>query len=173
MTAGKLTATELAALDRARFVEWFGGVFEHSPWVAETAFAAGPFASRGALHAALARAMRTASRARQLDLIRAHPDLAGRAAMRGDLTAASTAEQAGAGLSQCTPEEYARFQTLNRAYREKFGFPFVIAVKGHTRAEILAAFGRRLDNSPEAEFDEALDQIARIARLRLDDLISD
>jgi 2-oxo-4-hydroxy-4-carboxy-5-ureidoimidazoline decarboxylase len=173
VTSPRLTAAELATLDRERFVEWFGGVFEHSPWVAEAAFAAGPFASRGALHAALVRAMRAASREGQLELIRAHPDLAGRAAKRGDLTAASTAEQSSAGLDQCSPEEYARFQALNHAYREKFNFPFIMAVKGRTRAEILAAFGRRLDNAPEAEFDEALEQIAQIARLRLEDLILD
>jgi OHCU decarboxylase len=116
-------------------------------------------------------AMRRAPRARQLALIRGHPDLAGRTAIRGELTAASSAEQASAGLDQCTPAEFQRFRELNDKYKRKFDFPFILAVKGKTRQEILAAFERRLHNSPETEFEEALNQIARIARLRLGDLI--
>jgi OHCU decarboxylase len=115
--------------------------------------------------------MRRASRRRQLALIRAHPDLAGRAAIRAELTAASSAEQAGAGLDQCTRAEFVRFHELNDKYRKQFGFPFILAVKGKSRREILAAFEERLGNSVEAEFEEALTQIARIARFRLDDLI--
>jgi OHCU decarboxylase len=116
-------------------------------------------------------AMRRAPRARQLALIRGHPDLAGRAAIRGELTAASSSEQAGAGLDQCTPAEFRRFRELNERYQAKFHFPFILAVKGKSRHEVLAAFEQRLAHSPEAEFQEALDQIARIARFRLDDLI--
>jgi OHCU decarboxylase len=171
MTSPELTAAALATLERDRFVERFGGVFEHAPWVAEQAFDAGPFARLEALHRAMVDAMRRAPRERQLALIRAHPDLAGRAAIGGALTAASAAEQAGAGLDQCTPPEFERFQTLNDKYKEKFGFPFILAVRGRTRAEILAAFEQRLNNSADAEFQEALDQIATIAELRLADLI--
>jgi OHCU decarboxylase len=171
MASARISRGELPRLERARFVELFGGVFEHAPWIAEQAFDAGPFHDIDALHGAMVEAMRRALRARQLALIRAHPDLAGRAASAGDLTAASSAEQTSAGLDRCTPEEFARFRELNDSYKRKFGFPFILAVKGKTRAEVLAAFERRLGNAPEAEFDEALDQIARIARLRLDELV--
>jgi OHCU decarboxylase len=166
-----ISTAELQRLDRARFIELFRGVFEHTPWVAEQAFEAGPFHSLEALHVAMLEAMRRAPRARQLALIRAHPDLAGRAAIAGTLTAASSAEQASAGLDQCTPAEFERFRELNQTYREKFGFPFILAIQGRSRAEILAAFEQRLHNTAEAEFEEALNQIARIARLRLEDLI--
>jgi OHCU decarboxylase len=171
MAGAPLQPDELQRLERARFVELFGGAFEHAPWVAEAAFDAGPFRSIDALHRAMVEAMRRAPRARQLALIRAHPDLAGRAAVAGELSAASSAEQASAGLDRCTPAEFARLRELNEKYKEKFRFPFIMAVKGRTRAEILAAFEQRLGNSPEAEFGQALDQIARIARLRLDDLV--
>ena len=171
MTGASISPDALRHLDRARCVELFGGVFEHAPWVAAAAYGAGPFASLDALHGAMVDALRRAPRERQLALVRAHPDLAGRAAIAGELTAASSAEQASAGLDQCTPAEFARFRQLNASYQEKFRFPFILAVKGRTRGEILAAFEQRLDNSPEAEFDEALNQIARIARLRLEDLV--
>ena len=171
MPRAAISTDELRRLDRERFVELFGGVFEHAPWVAADAYGAGPFASLDALHDAMVEAMRRASRDRQLALIRAHPDLAGRAAIAGQLTTASAVEQTSVGLDQCTPAEFERFRELNDKYKGKFGFPFILAVKGRTRAEILAAFAQRLDNSPEAEFEEALNQIARIARLRLDDLI--
>lgn len=171
MSRAPISADELQHLDRERFVELFGGVFEHAPWVAERAFAAGPLDGIEPLHGAMVEAMRRAPREHQLALIRAHPDLAGRAAIAGELTAASSAEQASAGLDQCTPAEFERFRELNDKYKEKFRFPFILAVKGRTRAEILAAFEQRLGNSPEAEFEEALKQIARIARLRLEDLV--
>jgi 2-oxo-4-hydroxy-4-carboxy-5-ureidoimidazoline decarboxylase len=171
MTSTPISNDELQRLERERFVELFGGVFEHSPWVAERAFVAGRFQSVEALHGAMVEVMRRASRARQLALIRAHPDLAGRAAIRGELTAASSVEQAGAGLDHCSREEFERFHELNDRYRKRFGFPFILAVKGKSRREILAAFEERLGNSVEAEFEEALTQIARIARFRLDDLI--
>jgi 2-oxo-4-hydroxy-4-carboxy-5-ureidoimidazoline decarboxylase len=171
MAPPSISSDELQRLERDRFVQLFGGVFEHAPWVAEQAYAASPFPSAERLHRVMVAAMRQAPRARQLELIRGHPDLAGRAAIRGALTDASSAEQAGAGLDQCTPAEFARFHALNERYQAKFGFPFILAVRGRTRSEILADFARRLDNSADAEFAEALDQIARIARFRLDDLI--
>jgi 2-oxo-4-hydroxy-4-carboxy-5-ureidoimidazoline decarboxylase len=171
MAARPISGDELPRLERDRFVQLFGSVFEHSPWVAEQAFNAGPFHSIETLHWAMVDAVRRAPRARQLALIRAHPDLAGRAAIRGDLTAASSTEQAGAGLDQCTPAEFQRFRELNDRYQAKFRFPFILAVKGKSRHESLAAFEQRLAYSAEAEFNEALDQIARIARFRLDDLI--
>ena len=171
MAPAPIFSDELQGLERERFVQLFGGVFEHAPWVAEETFAAGPFDSAEALHRAMVEAMRRAPRARQLALIRGHPDLAGRAAIRGELTAASSAEQAGAGLDQCTPAEFERFRELNERYQAKFRFPFILAVKGKSRREVLAAFEQRLAHSAEAEFDEAIDQIACIARFRLDDLI--
>jgi 2-oxo-4-hydroxy-4-carboxy-5-ureidoimidazoline decarboxylase len=171
MAPASIASEELPRLERDRFVALFGGVFEHAPWVAEQAFEAGPFDGVEALHRAMVDAMRRAPRTRQLALIRAHPDLAGRAAIRGELTAASSVEQASAGLDQCTPAELERFRELNDKYKQKFHFPFIMAVKGKRRDEILAAFERRLNNSAQTEFDEALDQIARIARLRLDALI--
>ena len=171
MTGAPLAPDGLRHLDRRRFVELFGGVFEHAPWVAEEAFAAAPFQDVEALHGAMVDALRRAPRPRQLALIRAHPDLAGRAAIRGELSAASSAEQAGAGLDQCTKAEFERFRDLNDEYKRKFGFPFILAIKGRSRAEILAAFERRLGNPPEAEFEEALNQIARIARFRLEQLV--
>ena len=171
MAPASIASEELPRLERDRFVALFGGVFEHAPWVAEQAFEAGPFDGVEALHGAMVDAMRRAPRAQQLALVRAHPDLAGRAAIRGELTPASSVEQASAGLDQCTPAELERFRELNDRYKRKFRFPFIMTVKGRRRDEILAAFERRLSNSAEVEFDEALDQIARIARLRLVDLI--
>jgi 2-oxo-4-hydroxy-4-carboxy-5-ureidoimidazoline decarboxylase len=171
MASERISIDELHRLERDRFVQLFESVFEHSPWVAEQAFEAGPFHSVEALHAAMIDAMRRAPPERQLALIRAHPDLAGRAAIAGVLTAASSAEQASAGLDRCTPEEYERFQALNEAYRAKFDFPFIMAVRGRTRREILAAFEDRVANDPVREFQTALEQIERIARLRLQALL--
>jgi OHCU decarboxylase len=117
--------------------------------------------------------MRAAHRDRQLALIRAHPDLAGNAAIRGELTSASRTEQSGAGLDRCTPGEFARLRALNDAYKAKHGFPFVMAVRNKSRADILAALAGRLDNPTDAEFERALAEIAEIARLRLADLVTD
>ncbi|KTT10420.1 OHCU decarboxylase [Pseudomonas oryzihabitans] len=159
-------------LDRAAFVTTFGGIYEHSAWVAERAFDEGqPLPDTvDALHQRLSAQVAQASHAEQLALIQAHPDLAGRAALAGELTAASTSEQAGAGLDQCTPDELARFTGYNDAYREKFGFPFIMAVKGSNRHLILAAFEERLPNTPEQEFQRALAEIDRIALFRLQTL---
>ena len=161
-------------LSRNDFVAAFGGVFEHSPWIAEATFDAGlPAEAGGAagLHRALCAVLRAAPRGRQQALIEAHPDLAGRLARAGRLTAESGREQASAGLDALTDAERARFTELNEAYRARFGFPFIMAVKGRGKAEILAAFERRLGNDAETEFAEALSQVERIALLRLQDLL--
>jgi OHCU decarboxylase len=162
-----VTLAELNAMDRAAFVAAMGGIFEHSPWVADRAFAARPFDSVEALHRAMVGAMHAASRAEQVALIRAHPELAGRAMVRKELTSDSTSEQSGAGLTSCSPGEFARLTELNARYNAKFGFPFILAVKGYDRAGVIAEFARRLERDEPAEFAEALTQIARIARLRL------
>ncbi|MFQ3789180.1 2-oxo-4-hydroxy-4-carboxy-5-ureidoimidazoline decarboxylase [Halomonas sp. A29] len=161
-----------STLDLSEFVTRFGDIYEHSPWVAKLTWERGLQAAQdtsAGLAEAMGRTLREASPERQLEVIRAHPDLAGKAAIAGDLTDDSTREQAGAGLDQCTPEEMARFERLNAAYKEKFGFPFVMAVKGSDRHAILAAFEARLENSQQEERRTAIEQINRIARLRLDD----
>lgn len=168
-----MTLDQLNHLDHAAFVATLGGIFEHSPWVAERVVAQRPFAGVGALHEAMCAVVDAASAAEQLALIRAHPQLAGKAAVRKELTAASLSEQQGAGLDQCTPEQFARITALNDAYHRRFGFPFILAVRGHTRDSIIAAMAERIDNPPEHEHDQALRQIARIARFRLADLIQD
>ena len=159
----------LNALPRDAFVTRLGSIYEHSPWVAERSFEARPFASLEALHAAMQSAMLAATADEQMALIRAHPELAGRLAA-AQLTEQSRKEQAGSGLDRVTPKERARMQGLNDRYREKFGFPFIVAVKGMTRQDILAIFERRLGNDPELEFDTAISQIHRIASFRLADL---
>lgn len=158
----------LAALPQAEFTARLCGIFEHSPWIAERAWAARPFASVDALHAAMLAVLDAASEAEQLALIRAHPELAGREAAAGSLTAASTTEQRGAGLDQCSPTELAHLRELNAAYRERFGFPFVIAVKGLTRWQIMAAMEARLGKDAATEFRTALAEIGKIARFRLE-----
>ncbi|WP_221938295.1 2-oxo-4-hydroxy-4-carboxy-5-ureidoimidazoline decarboxylase [Mycobacterium sp. KBS0706] len=163
-----------STMDRDLFVVRFGGVFEHSPWIAEAAWETGlghdQDTAQG-LHAALSAVFRAADHDRQLGVLCAHPDLAGRLAVAGELTASSSAEQASAGLDRCTPEEFARFQELNAAYVERFGFPFIMAVKGRSRAEILAAFERRVGNPRDTEFAAALAEVETIALLRLKDLL--
>ncbi|MBN9508982.1 MAG: allantoinase PuuE [Alphaproteobacteria bacterium] len=160
-------------LGRALFVARYGGVVEHSPWVAEATFDAGlgPEADTATgLAAALAAALRAAPHDRQRAVIEVHPDLAGRLARAGDLTFSSAGEQASAGLDRLSAEEVARFTQLNDAYRARFGFPFIMAVKGRGKAEILAAFETRLAHASDAEFAEALRQIEQIARLRLEEM---
>ena len=159
---------------RERFVERYGGVYEHSAWVAERAFdTLGERPSAGDVRAALAASVDGAAREQQLTLIRAHPDLAGKAARKGALTEESSAEQKSAGIDQCDAEEYALFQDLNARYKAKFGFPFVIAVRGLHRRDVLAAFSKRLGNSAAAEFATAITEIHKIATLRLGDLERD
>ncbi|WP_105373989.1 2-oxo-4-hydroxy-4-carboxy-5-ureidoimidazoline decarboxylase [Neorhizobium huautlense] len=155
---------------RGDFIEKFGGVFEHSPFIAERAYDCGlvfiPLTAKG-LHAALVSVFRKAGREERLGVLRAHPDLAGRLAIAGELTEDSKREQAGAGLDELSAEEHARFTELNTAYTEKFGFPFIIAVKGLGKQDILAAFEKRIHNSVEEEFETAAAQVERIALLRL------
>jgi 2-oxo-4-hydroxy-4-carboxy-5-ureidoimidazoline decarboxylase len=168
-----ITLAELNAMPAADFTARLGAIFEHSPWVAERAAARRPFVSVEALHAAMADVVRAASEEERLRLIRAHPELAGKAAVRGELTDESTREQKGAGLDQCNVEEFERMQDLNRRYNEKFGFPFIIAVKGHDRHSILRAFAARLENAPAVEAAECIEQIIRIGGFRLADAVKE
>lgn len=162
-----MTLAELNSLDRAAFVEAIGWVFEHSPWVAEQVAHGKPFPSIQVLHEMMVNQVEAAPPDRQLALLRAHPNLGARAR----ISAASTAEQAGAGLDRLTPEEFERLQQLNSAYRGKFGFPFLFAVKGSTKYDILQALERRLGAAAEEERREALRQVYRIAEFRLRDTI--
>jgi len=154
------------------FVAEIGFAFEDSPWIARVAAAQRPFASRDELHAAMVAAVAAASDFDRVALIRAHPDLAGRVAREGRLTAASATEQAGAGLAALTPEEIERFDRDNGAYRANFGFPFVICARENTKATILAALAARRDNDRATEIATALAEIAKIARLRIEDAVS-
>lgn len=159
---------DIARLTIGEFVKIYGGIYEHSPWVAEEAYAQhDTIRTVKELHTAMKAAVAAAPQEKQMALIRAHPELACKEADAKKLTEASTSEQKGAGLDACTPAEFAEFQKLNAAYREKFGFPFIIAVKGLDRQKILEAFRKRLENGVDDEFDEALEQIDRIAFFRL------
>ena len=158
-------------LGQAEFVERFGPLFEHSPWIAENAWSDRPFADADELFEALRAAMYAAPRERQLALIRAHPDLAGKAAIDGSLTRSSTSEQASAGLDRLTPDEFEVFTRTNTAYRERFDFPFVVCVREHTKESILRVASERLSNSEDEEIRVALEEIAKIARLRLEDAL--
>jgi len=157
-------------MSRETFVRTFGDIYEHSAWVAEQAYDLGVDSNCDqieALHGRMAKILLESDQQSQLDLINAHPDLAGKAAIAGELTESSTSEQAGAGISECTAEEFARFTQLNDAYKAKFGFPFIMAVKGSNRHQILAAFEERIHNNPEQEFSRALQEINKIAQFRL------
>jgi 2-oxo-4-hydroxy-4-carboxy-5-ureidoimidazoline decarboxylase len=165
------TLDSVNALDQSSFLEAFGGIYEHSPWVAERAFAARPFASVTALAAAMSASVAKASEAEQLALLRAHPDLAGRAALDGTLTAASSSEQSRAGLDRLTQFELDRFTKSNAAYGERFGFPFIIAVKHWGKSHVLAAFDHRLTNTRDQELRTALGEVDKIAFLRLLDQV--
>jgi OHCU decarboxylase len=162
-----MTLAELNALDQKSFVAALGWIFEDSPWVAERAFNARPFASVDALHAAMIDQVERATFAESLALLKAHPDLGARAR----LSQASTTEQAGVGLDTLTPGEFEQLHRLNAAYRQRFGFPFLLAVKGSTKHDILRALQARMEATPEDEYREALRQVYRIARFRLEDLI--
>jgi 2-oxo-4-hydroxy-4-carboxy-5-ureidoimidazoline decarboxylase len=162
-----MTLDQVNTLSRTDFVARFAALFEHSPWVVERAADTRPFAD---LYAGLIAPMLAASEADQLALIRAHPELAGKAAIDKTLTAESTSEQASAGLDRLTAEEFARFHELNAAYRERFDFPFIICVRLTDKAGILAAMEQRLGNTREAEIAAAIGQIGEIVRLRLEDL---
>jgi len=170
----RLTLDQLNAAGRAAFTALLDGSYEHSPWIAEHAWAHRPFRSLAHLQHAMVQVLREAGRDAQRDLIRAHPELAGKAMVSRTLTAESTNEQGRAGLADCTPQEFARLQQLNADYNAKFGWPFILAVRGPrgtglTRRQIIEAFARRLENPADFEFDECLRHIHRIVELRLAD----
>lgn len=166
----KMLAEKPSAMSRDNFLRVYGSVYEHSPWVAETVYDdrdVGNVDTVWTLYAAMRMAVDMADRGMQLSLMRAHPELA---VKTPDMAAASVSEQSSAGLDQCSSEELAAFKRLNHEYREKFGFPFIVAVKGMTRGEILQVFNQRLQNDYETEFQSALQQIHKIARFRLEKL---
>lgn len=167
-----MTLEQLNNSSREDFVTALGGIFEHSPWVPDAVAGMRPFSSVELLHGAMVVAVEKAGQVAQLALIRVHPDLAGKAARQGNLTAESTSEQKGAGLDRLTGIEFEEFHRLNNAYQSRFGFPFILAVRGHDKHSIMAAFRQRLGHNAGEEVAEALRQIALIARFRLQDLIS-
>lgn len=163
----------LNALDQLEFVARLADIYEHSPWVAECASRQRPYANTIALAAAMQACVQAAGSAAQLTLIRAHPELAGKLAVNGGLTAASHSEQNAAGLNNCTTEEFATLTAMNHAYQAKFNFPFIVAVRGMQRADIIAALEQRIANTHEQEIATALQQIGRIALFRLNDMLAD
>lgn len=170
-----MSTIELSNLKESDFVKRYGGLYEHSPWIAASVWPSlsdQSSTNTATLKVLLKTVVHSASKDQQLDLLRAHPELAGKAAVNGELTAESTQEQSSARLDLCTQEEFNRFQALNKQYNEKFGFPFILAVRGRSRAEVLAAFEERVDNSAQVEFETALEQVHQIASLRLDALHS-
>jgi 2-oxo-4-hydroxy-4-carboxy-5-ureidoimidazoline decarboxylase len=169
--AGPVDMAPINAMDRAAFVEKFGGIFENSPWVAEKAWEKRPFAGLDDMHAAMVAVVKHAPAAMQLSLLQSHPDLAGKEAQAGTMTASSVAEQASAGLNALSHEEMVRISDLNAAYRKKFGFPFIIAVRMYTKEGILFEFNRRLQNETQTEFANDLQNVYIITRLRLNKLL--
>ncbi len=164
------TISQINQFDQAEFVRVIGPVFEHSPWIAEATWSEKPFNSVEALHIALCDMVKAVVEEKQLALIRAHPDLVGKLALAGQLTKESTNEQASAGLEKLSPEEIDLFQKNNMAYKDKFGFPFVICARLNKKEAILAGFEQRLKNSQLQEIQTALAEIFKIAELRLRDL---
>lgn len=164
---------ELNVLPHSDFVSTLGGIFEHSPWVAEATADRRPFVTLSALHSAMVHAVTSAGPEKHLALIRAHPDLAGRLAQQGQLTPESSREQAAAGLTESDPTTLEKIERLNTAYRERFGFPFVICARLNHVETILSAMEHRLHNSPDTEITTALEEIFQIARLRLEDKVTD
>jgi 2-oxo-4-hydroxy-4-carboxy-5-ureidoimidazoline decarboxylase len=167
-----VSLNDINEMDEDEFVSTFGDVAEHSPWVAAEAADRRPFATRAAMIAAFVDAVSHADRARQRALLLAHPDLAGRAAVAGELTRDSKGEQKGVGLDRLTPGEFQRFTEMNARYRERHGIPFIFAVRGATKHEILKGYASRIDNTPESEFQTALGQVGRIIRFRLEDRVA-
>jgi len=168
MTLPDLSGLAVVESGRDDFLAAYGHLFEHSLWVVERTWERRPFVDAAALHAALLQTLTMAGEAERLALVRAHPRLADKLAIAsGELSASSQAEQAGAGLDRLSPEEYALFHELNQAYEARFGFPFIVAVKLHDRAGILAGMRRRLASEPADELTEALVQIGHISRIRL------
>ncbi len=166
-----ITLQELNVLNESEFVTLIGPIFEASPWIAKRTWPNRPFDGVDSLHDSLCQSMHKAKEEEKLALIRAHPDLAGRAARQGSLTPESTAEQAGAGLDRLTDQEIASFSRMNQEYRARFGFPFVVCVGEHTKESILTSFAARLENTKERETETALAEVCKIARLRLYDLV--
>jgi 2-oxo-4-hydroxy-4-carboxy-5-ureidoimidazoline decarboxylase len=169
--AGAADMAPVNAMDRAAFVQKFGGIFENSPWVAEQAWEKRPFASLDAMHAAMVAVAKYAPATLQLTLLQSHPDLAGKEAQAGAMTASSVAEQASAGLNALSHDEMTQISNLNTAYKKKFGFPFIIAVRMHTKEGILFEFNRRLQNDTQTEFANDLQNVYIITRLRLNKLL--
>lgn len=168
-----VTLAHVNALDATAFEDCFGDIAEYSPWVARIAARLRPFGSRSSMHGAFVSAIQQAEANLQLDLINAHPDLAGKAMIADELTEESKSEQSGAGLDRLSTEEFARFTALNEAYKTKFGFPFIYAVKGSDKTMILDAFEERLKNDRDAEFAQAIKQVSNIVRFRLEERVCD
>lgn len=166
--ASRLTLADVNEMGKDEFVETLGGIFEHSPWVAELAYTARPFGTVGELHEAMMEVMRNADTETVLGLLRSHPDLA----TRMQVTPLSASEQKGAGLDRLTRQEFETLTGLNRTYTEKFQFPFILAVRGKNKDDILASISERVHSTPEAEWDRALYEIGRITRFRLEDLLA-
>ena len=171
--AARLTPEQVGSLGEDAFMERFGSLYEHSPWVAEGAWARRPYDGAGGLRAAFETTVREAPAERRIALIRAHPELAGREAREGALTAESAGEQASAGLDRLTAGELTELAEVNAAYRERFGFPMVVAVREHTKESIFRQARERLANSREQEIDTAVGEILKIGRLRLGELVSE
>jgi 2-oxo-4-hydroxy-4-carboxy-5-ureidoimidazoline decarboxylase len=171
MNPERIFLSQLNKLDRASFVSRVGWVYEQSPWVAERVWEHRPFATVDGLHAAMERIVQSATAEQQIALLQAHPDLAGRLAQEGKLTAASRSEQATAGLNELTPNEVAEMTSNNTLYREKFGFPFIVCVRLNNIGLIREAFAARIHNSRSREINLALGEISKIARLRLADVV--
>ena len=169
--AGPVDMAPINAMDRAAFVQKFGGIFENSPWVAEKAWEKRPFATLDDMHAAMVTVAKYAPAAMQLTLLQSHPDLAGKEAEAGTMTASSVAEQASAGLNALSHAEMVQMSDLNAAYKMKFGFPFIIAVRMHTKEGILFEFKGRLQNDTQTEFANDLQNVYIITRLRLNKLL--
>ncbi|NGM82512.1 2-oxo-4-hydroxy-4-carboxy-5-ureidoimidazoline decarboxylase [Paenibacillus sp. 7124] len=165
--ASPLTLSKINGMNNEEFVETLGGIFEHSPWVAESAYACRPFGSVGELHDAMTEAVRSAGQEKTLSLLRAHPDLA----TRLQVTPLSAAEQKGAGLDRLTPEEFELLSVLNKKYTEKFQFPFILAVRGKNKDDIIQSISERVNLPAEEEWNRALFEIGKITRFRLDDLL--
>jgi 2-oxo-4-hydroxy-4-carboxy-5-ureidoimidazoline decarboxylase len=169
--AGEIDMSAVNAMDRPAFVQKFGGIFEKSPWVADKAWEKRPFASIDAMHAAMVNVVKEAPLPSQLALLQSHPDLAGKEAQAGAMTASSVSEQASAGLNALTKAEMTQISDYNAAYKQKFGFPFIIAVRMHTKEGIFFDFSRRLQNDTQTEYANDLQNVYAITRLRLDKML--
>jgi 2-oxo-4-hydroxy-4-carboxy-5-ureidoimidazoline decarboxylase len=170
---GKISLASLNQFDREQFIESLGGIFEHSPWVADLVYDCLPFDSTAELHLCMVETVEKSPEFQRMALICNHPELAGKEADAGTLTAHSKQEQSQAGLDQCSADELAQLQSLNQAYREKFEFPFVIAVTGLNKSQIIEAVEARLRNSAQIEFEISIAEIGKIGKIRLDALIDD